>query len=91
MLKPYGPEGGSSKTDFKTVYLIEGNEVERYGVILKIDGTPGQWYLGSLWAGNGRKQKEVPIDGYDWLWTNCQEVYNEVDNLVRRQQGWALK
>ena len=55
--------------------------VGKLGLILKINGTPGQWYLDSLRSSGLANQIYLDF-GQDWLCTNIGEIMAEVRQIT---------
>ncbi len=46
---------------------------------VKVDTTPGQWYLGTLLEDDSKAEREtLSIYGNDWIWTNYSEAMAEL-------------
>lgn len=73
------------------VYLVEDPRYyEEWGLSLRIKGTPGSWFISSLLS--GKLSNKVWIDhGQRWAWTNPQEVFREVDQLVTKQTRYVFR
>lgn len=80
--------GGKKTFD---VYLVEDPRYyETWGLSLKIEDTPGSWFISSLLSG-GLGNKVYIDHGQRWAWTNPQEVFKEVEQLVKKQTRWVFK